>query len=240
MLSPTHIKLADRSRLVLLFVSCAPEPSASHLCHPLRSRGPRRFVPSLKHAVAPAGRGPPAAPLPGDGRGDIGLQRLRAVLLLLPHRPRHHRHHRLPGHQGQRRGRSQPNPALVSQLQGRGGTVGFSFPPRPPRPPRRCRCRSSLPSVSASPPEKSRCARPQRWETFAVKDPDEIVQSPVRMMPDRSVMYKYLNPNLLLVATSSQPGVGVSICAHRLSLCSLPFMHTGFLSVSAFRLDSTA
>ncbi len=43
-------------------------------------------------------------------------------------------------------------------------------------------------------------------ETFAARPADEVVQSPVRMLPDRSVMYKYLNPNLLLLATSARAG----------------------------------
>ena len=41
-------------------------------------------------------------------------------------------------------------------------------------------------------------------ETFASRPADETVQSPVRILPDRSVMYKYLNPNLLLLATSAK------------------------------------
>ena len=43
-------------------------------------------------------------------------------------------------------------------------------------------------------------------ETFAAPPADEIVQSPVRILPDRSVMYKYLNPNLLVLATSARAG----------------------------------
>jgi hypothetical protein len=35
----------------------------------------------------------------------------------------------------------------------------------------------------------------------AVRDPAESVQSHVRILGDRSVLYKYLNPNTLFVAT---------------------------------------
>lgn len=43
----------------------------------------------------------------------------------------------------------------------------------------------------------------EQMQTIATRDAREFVQSPVRPLVDRSVLYKYLNPALLLVATSS-------------------------------------
>jgi hypothetical protein len=45
----------------------------------------------------------------------------------------------------------------------------------------------------------------EQMQTIATRDAREFVQSPVRPLVDRSVLYKYLNPALLLVATSCVP-----------------------------------
>ena len=43
----------------------------------------------------------------------------------------------------------------------------------------------------------------ETMEAVETRAPGEFVQSPVRQMADRSVLYKYLNPSLLLIATSA-------------------------------------
>lgn len=56
---------------------------------------------------------------------------------------------------------------------------------------------------------------------IAIKNPIEHVHSQGRVFNDRSVLYKYINPNLVVIATLGPDAVHKSISMFNLFICKL-------------------